>query len=156
MASAHCSSPNSSPWTPRILSSELTPFSKPRVTKISFKGKRFQYHSKSKERLIYHSRLIKDFHAIADLVVAIPTIATFLASITIAIGDGVAYLSNLSRFAVNQPRYISELSPLGLSSQFWASGLWSVWGSMGRVCMGRASIFKPHLTSFEDYSTTTY
>ena len=54
-------------------------------------GERFQYHGKSKERLIYHSRLIKDFHAIVNLVVArtsyTKVIHLVVAILTIAIGD---------------------------------------------------------------------
>ena len=54
-------------------------------------GERFQYHGKSKERLIYHSRLIKDFHAIVNLVVArtsyTKVIHLIVAITTIAIGD---------------------------------------------------------------------
>jgi hypothetical protein len=33
---------------------------------ISIKGERFRYYSKSKERLIYHTCIIKDFYTIAD------------------------------------------------------------------------------------------
>jgi hypothetical protein len=33
-------------------------------------GKRFRYHSKSTERLIYHSYVEKDFYTIRDLIVA--------------------------------------------------------------------------------------
>jgi hypothetical protein len=53
-------------------------------------GERFQYHGKSKERLIYHSRLIKGFYTIINLVVAYTnyTKVIYLVAIpTIAIGD---------------------------------------------------------------------
>jgi hypothetical protein len=53
-------------------------------------GERFQYHRKSKERLIYHSHLIKDFYTIVNLVVtrtSYTKVIHLVAIPTIAIGD---------------------------------------------------------------------
>jgi hypothetical protein len=71
---------------------------------VKFKGERFQYHSKSKERLIYYTRIIKDFHTIADLVVAYTNyyytkVIYFVVAIpTIAIGDKALWPRNHRNF----------------------------------------------------------
>jgi hypothetical protein len=60
------------------------------LTNDIFIGERFQYYRKSKERLIYHSRLIKDFYAIVNLVVARTSyikVINLVAILTIVISD---------------------------------------------------------------------
>ena len=74
------------------------------MLQIFLLGERFRYHSKSKERLIYHTRIIKDFHTIADLVVAhtnyyyTKVIHLIVAIPTITIGDKALWPRNHRNF----------------------------------------------------------
>jgi hypothetical protein len=58
-------------------------------------GKGFQYHSKLKERLIYYTRIIKDFYTIVNLVVVytnyIKVIHLIITILIIAISNIIIY-----------------------------------------------------------------
>ena len=70
-------------------------------------GERFQYHSKSKERLIYYTRIIKDFYTIADLAIAYTNyyytkvIYLVVAILTVAIGDKALWPRNCRNFLLS-------------------------------------------------------